>query len=640
MAPEILSNKVATSAVRVLASLDDVITVDVTDKQQKKTSPDNKSRHHRSRSPFFEPWGDHDSHTLHAAIRSKNRGKTGRFRSKSRLNSAPRKAAKSKSLHGLYHGKDRPSQGTSFTYHPDINDYIREYRSIRHDFNKKHRNCACHIHNYGPEEVEKIYQEMGLNELLYRMHFAANTTMLGSGRSDNRPQSEIAVTDNVKTEEPHPVQSFSAPVKRHILPPKTATAAMAAGLKNIELAPRIQLPQGRTPTFERGENYKRNLPTLKRFTKRVTKLRDMKEMEKKCAEARENAPSCQPQTLELEIDPQTPRLNSDIWEKNKSRYSQTVLQEKTLSKAVGMAITGPNYNQAMMVKKTDSSESNDEGSSSNNEKSKGIDYIKLPLFQKKRLLSKDDDIRLHNHHPEDKLELAISSRSTQSSVLMLASTENNMTSSRKHKTVKETLSEAVSRQVSTEEDVIVEEEKKEEEASEAIDHDDDLEEDTSLPPIPKDLVVSGGGKQWYHQQIPSNQTDKPIFPQRKIKSLTYKPSMRKFLHDIYKQSKQAMLPFSPRQQSHALTSKPVAYEDRFDASHLALREDHEKQVTKQASSPHDHTKTDDVVLAAKLLRQAKQRQLTAEAIISMRSMAMLKKIGNSKVSVIPNCETT
>ena len=57
--------------------------------------------------------------------------------------------------------------------------------------------------------------------------------------------------------------------------------------------------QGRTPTFERGENYKRNLPTLKRFTKRVTKLRDMKEMEKKCAEARENAPSCQPQTLEL-----------------------------------------------------------------------------------------------------------------------------------------------------------------------------------------------------------------------------------------------------------------------------------------------------------------------------------------------------
>ena len=62
--------------------------------------------------------------------------------------------------------------------------------------------------------------------------------------------SEIAVTDNVKTEEPHPVQSFSAPVKRHILPPKTATAAMAAGLKNIELAPRIQLPQVRR--FEDG----------------------------------------------------------------------------------------------------------------------------------------------------------------------------------------------------------------------------------------------------------------------------------------------------------------------------------------------------------------------------------------------------
>ena len=114
MAPEILSNKVATSAVRVLASLDDVIKVDVLDnKQQKKTSPDNKSRHHRSRSPFFEPWGDHDSHSLHAAIRSKNRRKTGRFRSKSRLNSAPKKAAKSKSLHGLYHGKDRPSQGES-----------------------------------------------------------------------------------------------------------------------------------------------------------------------------------------------------------------------------------------------------------------------------------------------------------------------------------------------------------------------------------------------------------------------------------------------------------------------------------------------------------------------------------------------
>lgn len=335
--------------------------------------------------------------------------------------------------------------------------------------------------------------------------------------------------------------------------------------------------------------------------------------------------------LFTEIDPQAPRLNSDVWEKNKSKYPQTVLQEKTLTKAISMAITGPNYNQAKKNIEPTTIEC-EENPAITNDKPKGVDYIKLPLFQKKRITSKDDERRFQNH-PDDKLELAISSRSTQSSVLQLASTENNMV--RKRKTVKETLTETVSKQAPNEqaEDVILEEKAAEDKSSELPDE----FEDTSLPPIPKDLVVSGGGKQWYHQQMPS--TDKPIFPQRKVRSLTYKPSMRKFLHDIYRHSKDAMMPFaSPRQ--NALTSKPVAYEDRFDVC-LPHRED-PKEITKQNSvlSKTDAVKTDDVVLAAKLLRQAKQRQLTAEAIISMRSMAMLKKISNSKVTILPNCETS
>ena len=110
MAPEILTSKAATSAVRLLASLDDN---KLLNEKTKKTSPDSKTvSKHRSRSPFFEPWGDQDSSSLHAAIRNKNRGKTGKLRSKSRLASAPKKSAKSKSLHGLYHGKDKPIQGT------------------------------------------------------------------------------------------------------------------------------------------------------------------------------------------------------------------------------------------------------------------------------------------------------------------------------------------------------------------------------------------------------------------------------------------------------------------------------------------------------------------------------------------------
>ena len=90
MAPEIEHSKKATSAVKLLASLDEGKVR--LPKQRKGISIVDKNR---TRSPLLEAWTDQDSIFHHVKAGSRNRGKTGsRLRSKSRLKSAQKEVSR------------------------------------------------------------------------------------------------------------------------------------------------------------------------------------------------------------------------------------------------------------------------------------------------------------------------------------------------------------------------------------------------------------------------------------------------------------------------------------------------------------------------------------------------------------------
>ncbi|CAK8694329.1 unnamed protein product [Clavelina lepadiformis] len=468
----------------------------------------------------------------------------------------------------------------NFRYHSDIGEYIREYRALRNALLTGHRNCACHG-TYGMEEIEKAYDDLGLPRLMHRAQVmaAVRRTTLATV-SDNSlqlpatPEEDVMDTGSCNEDSEDEGTGIASPEARQ-------------RRKNLNLSPlRKQV----------------RLPDMTKYPVQSISGLGVQELVR-LATARGES-----RLLETRADTSTSKFRYSYTER-KPLCPPFHLQEKTMCRVVELSMPDSHLRQSKEEEEMTKKEDKKQAPEQQNNNSGSSQKFKLSKKAKHHI---NDQSSLENlseieNRNDDVVTVALgTSRSCQSSVLSNAlSSLSERSTSHKH-TVREMLTASVRdlHPFST----------------------NGIEEE--IDKLAQETVT---GNQSDSTDGERTTKDKQIVSLQTYRNLGYKPSMRRYMQELYTPASHT--PISAK-DSCLISGKPLRKKEM-------LPEPLPPTFDGKSRLDFDHNKVQQNICATKLLKRVRQRQIAAETYESIKRVVTLQSTRprGPKLAIFSKCHT-
>nr|XP_002127968.1 uncharacterized protein LOC100185088 [Ciona intestinalis] len=510
------------------------------------------------------PWGDETTSSESKKRRSSLKGKGAKnkdYYKKKEKRSSGNNNRSNKNL-------TSPKERSSFRYYPDIHEYIREYRHIRDRLTAGHKDCSCHG-TYGPEEIEKAYESLGLPSKLVNYRLGLSKKDPWSSISSPAVQattSQDAAADLGEIN--HDVNSESGE-EREIASPEARKLR-----NNLNLSPLRKHVR---------------LPDMKHYPVRDVSGLGVHDLVRYATAAGEQSRQNK-KLAELNVDP--PKLRYTSYDKQRLPCPPLHAMEKTMCRVVELSLE-ENKDKQKTTHDSDPEYSKSEGSS------------KRAKDRSKKRCESISDVVKDIDLPGDALAIAIeTSRSNQSSVLStaispLSQSLHSLTPS-KSQTIREMLSAAVTELQPFSQNVA----------------------EVSLPQSPQTLDC---------KPTAANLHARPVVSLKTFRHLGYKPSMRKFLHEIYSPTSE----FGKQSPTCLISGKSIK------TPHAITIETNDGSDSKREDKQDPYAMSQQSICANRILKRVRQRHIAMENYDALRREMALKRAAEAKpkLAIFSKCHT-
>ncbi|XP_078484450.1 uncharacterized protein LOC100185088 [Ciona intestinalis] len=509
------------------------------------------------------PWGDETTSSESKKRRSSLKGKGAK-------NKDYKKKEKRSSGNNNRSNKNvtSPKERASFRYYPDIHEYIREYRHVRDRVTAGHKDCSCHG-TYGPEEIEKAYESLGLPSKLVAHRLGLSKKDPWSSTPGPAVQAITPQDAAADLGEINPDANSESGEEREIASPEARKLR-----NNLNLSPlrkHVQLPDMKHYPVQNVSGL--GVHDLVRL---ATAAGEQSRQNKKLAG--------------LNVDP--PKLRYTSHDKQRLPCPPLHAIEKTICRVVELSLEEDKDKQKM-IHDSDPEDPKSEGSS------------RRAKDRSRKRCESISDVGKYVDLPGDALTIAIeTSRSNQSSVLStaispLSQSSHSLTPS-KNQTIREMLSAAVTELQPFSQNGA----------------------DGLLPQTPQTLDC---------KPTAANLHARPVVALKTFRHLGYKPSMRKFLHEIYSPTSE----FGKHSPSCLISGKSIK------TPHAIALETNDGSDSKKEDKQDPYAMSQQSICANRILKRVRQRHIAMENYDALRREMALKRAAEAKpkLAIFSKCHT-